>query len=359
EILALGSRVRGWLRQGRTDPIGACELERLDMNITVASTLPLGLDVSKRTIDACLLLSDGQKLRLTIPNCLAGFHQLVSWLHGLSVENVHVCLEPTGRYSSAVALFLHTRGYRISQVNSYAVLHHGRSKNLRSKTDRIDAYLLADYCLKENPPVWVPAEQSQSELRDIQGRLSAMEEMIRQEENRLEAGLDSPLVRLDIEEHIAQLLVRKRHLETAAKDLVRTNQSLNQNFAILTSIIGIGEVSAIRMLALIRFQRFDRGRQVACFAGMTPKKYESGTSIHKKEHISRRGNNELREALYFPAMVAMQHNPQLRAFADRLRQCGKAPKVIICAVMRKLLVLAAALIRKQEFYDPTKGIAPA
>jgi transposase len=157
--------------------------------------------------------------------------------------------------------------------------------------------LLADYCLKENPPVWVPAEQSQSELRDIQGRLSEVEEMIRQEENRLEAGLESALVRLDIEEHIAQLLVRRRRLETAAKELVRADQSLNQNFAILTSIIGIGEVSAIRMLALIRFERFERGRQVACFAGVTPKKYESGTSIHKKEHISRRGNTKLREAV--------------------------------------------------------------
>jgi transposase len=71
--------------------------------------------------------------------------------------------------------------------------------------------------------------------------------------------------------------------------------------------------------------------------------------------LFRSGSSELREALYFPAMVAIQHNPQMRAFADRLKEKGKPPKVIICSVMRKLLVLATTLIHKQQFYDPLKG----
>lgn len=329
------------------------------MNNVIGMGMTLGLDVSKRTIDACLLGRDGEKQRTSIPNCLAGFHQLISWLSGLSIEELHICLEPTGRYSRAIAAFLHGRGYKISQVNSYTVLNHGRSKNQRSKSDRIDAYLLADYCQKHNPPTWVPASQSYAQLRDLHGRITELQEMIQQEKNRLEAGFDSELVRQEVEEHVAYLMVKKQRLETAALELVRTDQAMERNYAILSSIVGIGKSSALSLLAFINFENFANGRKLACFVGITPAKYESGTSVHKREVISRKGNNDLRRSLYFPAMVAMQHNPQLLAFAERLKERGKPPKAIICAVMRKLIVLASTLIRKQEYYDATKGLATA
>jgi transposase len=315
----------------------------------------LGLDVSKLTIDACLLGGDRNKSRTQIPNNHAGFQQLMAWLNGIDTAELRVCLEPTGRYSRPLSLFLHQAGFKVSQVNSYAVLHHGRSKGIRSKNDRIDAFLLADYCMKEEPPEWFPPDQAQAELRELQGRLDALDECITQEKNRLQSGITSQVVRQDIEEHLAQLLVRRMQLEHAAKALVQTDPTLSNDFAILKSVIGLGEKSVIRLLALVQFRKFKAGRQTACFAGLTPRQYESGTSVHKKEHISRRGSSELREALYFPAMVAIQHNPQLRAFADRLKERGKPPKVVICAVMRKLLVLATALINKQEFYDSQKG----
>lgn len=316
----------------------------------------LGLDVSKLTLDVCLLSKDGKKTRTQVPNSLPGFRQLLLWLHGIDLSDLHVCLEPTGRYSRMVSHFLHNSGLKISQVNSYVVLHHGRSKGFRSKNDRIDAFLLADYCLKEDPPEWFPPDAAQDELKEILNRLEAVDEFIRQEKNRLEAGFESSIVRQDIEEHLGQLLVRKQHLEDAARDLVRKDLTLTGDFALLKSIIGFGEKSVIRLLALVPFRRFKTGRQLACFAGLTPRQYESGTSIHKKEHISRRGNSQLREALYFPAMVAMQHNPQLRKFAERLKNEGKPPKIVICAVMRKLLVLAAAVIRNQQFYDSQMGL---
>jgi transposase len=134
---------------------------------------------------------------------------------------------------------------------------------------------------------------------------------------------------------------------------------LSANFKIIHSIIGLGKTSSLALLSAVRFDQFSKPRSVGCFAGLTPRKYESGTSISKHECISRRGSSQLRKRLYFPAMVAMQHNPQMRAFAERLRAKGKPSKVIICAVMRKLLVLVATLIRKQVFYDSTMGMLPA
>ena len=319
--------------------------------------IALGLDVSKRTVDACLLFRDGRKANCRISNTTHGFNELLGWLHEFDKQQVHACLEPTGKYSRPLAFALHDAGLPVSQVNSYAVKNHGRSRKFRNKTDRIDAFLLADYCLKNDPPTWTPPAAAQTELRELQHRLANLDEQIRQERNRLEAGCESALVREDLEDSLGRLLVRKERLEKAATDLARSDDRLGPNYAILRSIIGIGDQSAIRLLSLVRFDQFERGRQVANFAGLAPAKFQSGTSISYPPRISKIGSSELRAGLYFPAMVAMQHNPQLRDFADRLKAKNKPSKVIICAVMRKLLVIAAALIRKQEFYDPSHNLA--
>lgn len=313
--------------------------------------IAVGLDVSKLTFDACVLVPGEKPMRNKFPNSTAGFRQLIAWLHGFSIEQLHACLEPTGIYSKGLANFLWNHGIRVSQVNSYAVQCHGRSKNFRSKTDRIDAFLLADFCQLQNPPVWEPPSALQAELKEIQHRLTCIDEHIRQEENRLESA-EFATVRDDVEENLGRLYVRRKRFEAAAKALVKQDESMSNKFAILKSIIGIGDTSAIRLLALVQFQNFADGRQVGCFAGLTPREFESGTSIHKRPRISRVGNSELRAALYFPAMVAMQHNPQMREFADRMRARNRPPKVILCAVMRKLLVLTTTLVNKQQFYDP-------
>lgn len=318
--------------------------------------MTLGLDVAKWLIEVCLLLSDGSLRKTTIDNSKHGFQKLLCWLHGLDLSNIHVCLEPTGKYSRAIAAYLHATGMKISQVNSYTVMCHGRSKNYRSKTDRIDAYLLADFCLKENPPAWSPPAPSQTEISELQARIANVEEMIAQERNRLEAVDSSTVVRQDIEEHLAQLMVRKQRLEKASRELVKSEPILANDFAIIKSIIGLGEKSTMRLLALVRFDQFKIPSTVGCFAGLTPRQYRSGTSVYKRDCISRIGSTQLRKSMYFPAMVAMQYNPQMRCFAERLRKNGKPPKVIICAVMRKLLVLAATLIKRQEFYNPAKGL---
>lgn len=323
----------------------------------MGTRVALGLDVAKSSIEACLLRPDQRRgARTSIDNSIAGGQKLLAWLHGTEMEDVHVCLEPTGKYSRVIAAFLHEAGLKVSQVNSYAVQSHGRSKNYRSKTDRIDAYLLADFCLKENPRSWEPPAPAQAELAEIQSRIDDLDEMLGQERNRLEAGNISAVVQHDIQEHIAQLLVRKAHLQKAARDVVRSDALLHANFDLIDSIIGLGPDSALALLSAVRFEQFRKPRSVGCFAGLTPRRYQSGTSISERECISRKGSNLLRKRLYFPALVAMQHNPQMRAFADRLRAKGKPGKVIVCAVMRKLLVLAATLIRKQERYDPDRGL---
>jgi transposase len=316
----------------------------------------LGLDVSKRTVDVCLIDPDGKRQRTQIANSPQGFEQLAVWLHGIEPAQIHACLEPTGRYSRGIATHLLERGYGVSQVNSFAVLSHGRSKGLRSKNDKIDAFLLADYCAKEKPPKWVPAAQSLVQLRDLESRIAQVDEMIGQEKNRLEAGTDSDAVRADIEEHVAYLSCRKERLRAAVRDLVRSDVVLKRKVEIVDSIIGIGSASATRLVSLLRFEEFDNAKQAGTFVGLVPRQYRSGTSVHRRECISRVGSPQIRELLYFPAMVAMQHNPQMRVFADRLIARGKPKKVVITAVMRKLVVLATTLVRKDEVYNADRAM---
>jgi len=310
----------------------------------------LGLDVAKLWFEACLLVPDAKPLKAKFPNNAGGFQQLSGWLHGFADRKLHACLEPTGIYSTALANFLWNNGIAVSQVNSYAVLNYGKAKNFRSKTDRIDAYLLADYCLTPNPPQWTPPAPTQAKLKELQHRLATVDEQVRAEENRLEVA-EFDVVREDIEESLGRLYVRRNRLEKELKAIALSDQALSSNFAIINSIIGLGEKSALRLLAFVQFEKFDDSRKVSSFAGLTPREFESGTSIHKRPRISRVGNAELRAALYFPAMSAIKNNPQMREFADRLKAKNKPPKVVICAVMRKLLVLASTLIRKQQLYD--------
>ena len=314
----------------------------------------LGLDVAKLKIDVCLLEPAG-KVRHTkiIGNSLEGFKQLMQWLSELQIDlgSIHASFEPTGNYSNALGYFLYAQGIRMSRVHSYAVLNHRKSQNLRSKTDKIDAYLLADYARKNEPALWEPPTKIQTDLRELQHRLASNDEAIRQEKSRLEAGVTCAAVQADIEGSLGNLVARQIQLEQALQKLVQSDERLTEDFKILDSIIGIGTKSALRMLALVQFEKFQTGRQVGCFAGLSPREEQSGASVRAKEVISKIGSAELRASLYFPAMVAKQHNPQLHEFAERLEAKGKPKKVILCAIMRKLLVLAHTLLSRREFYD--------
>lgn len=313
----------------------------------------IGLDVAKSKIDVCFLWPDGTKSRMKISNSEAGFRELMQVLHEVDLDQVHASFEATGPYSKKLGQFLFDTGMKVSRVNSHSVKSHGNSKKVRSKTDSIDAYLLADYTLMHQPPAWTPPTRTQEELRELQHRLSSIDEAIRQEENRLEVDYSSKAVCADIKENLGRLYVRKKLLEKSLKALVKTDARLDANYTILRSIVGLGDKSVIRLLALLHFEKFESGRQVGCFSGLTPSEHQSGTSIHSASKISRIGSSEIRAALYFPAMSAMQHNPQLRDFAMRLRERNKKPKVVICAVMRKLLVLGHSLIKNQTMYDPS------
>lgn len=311
----------------------------------------LGIDVSKLTIDVALMVGDKLRPR-KFDNNAAGFAHLQLWLEKNGGTGAHVCMEATGRYYEALAESLYSNSYTVSVVNPIRIKGYAKVELKRHKTDELDASLIARYCATQNPDLWKPMPTEIREVQEAERYLDALKEMKQQESNRLESLLVSRAVKETIQKHIEQINADIAELEKWLKDHVQSHERLAEHYRLITSIIGIGNVTAITWLGEIGYgDRFALSRQVESFTGLTTKKTQSGTSIHGRERLSKVGNRYLRKALYMPAMVAINHNPLIKSFAQRLRERGKPPMVIIGAVMRKLVRLIFAVVKSGKPFD--------
>lgn len=312
----------------------------------------LGIDVSKRKFDVALRRGDGKSRSRAFPNSEAGFQQLQGWLGRLGVERVHACLESTGTYGLALAQYLHRRGHVVSVVNPACIKAFADSELKRAKTDRVDAKLIARFCAAMAPQRWQPPPAHISQLQALVRRLESLQQMIQQERNRLQApGISEP-VRASLERTLELLEGELKQVRKQIADHIDRHPGLKGRRDLLCSIPGIGETTAARLLSEMSSIEFGRARQVAAYAGLVPSVRESGSSVRGRGRLSKRGNVRLRRALYWPAIVAMRHNPTLRAFAHRLREAGKPTMVIVAALMRKLLHIAFGVLKHGRPFDP-------
>ena len=306
----------------------------------------LGIDISKRCFDATLLWSSGKASHQAFSNTTEGFRKLKVWLARQKTGTVHACMEATGRYGEVLARFLIEGGHWVSVVNPKRIKAYGDSKLRRNKSDKADALLIAEFCLKETPRLWEPLQGEVYELQAMVRYLDALEKMRQQERNRLSAGLSSPTVREQIEEHIAYLEARMIQLRDKVQAHINRDRGLKRQQDLLISIPGIGELTAVKILAEIGdIRRFKSAKKLAAYAGLTPYQQDSGSSVRKRPRLSKLGNAHLRKALYLPAIVAKTHNPIVHAFCERLSSYGKCPMAIIGAAMHKLLRIAYGVLK--------------
>jgi len=312
----------------------------------------LGIDVSKEKFDVALRCADGRGRSRAFANGPAGFEQLQGWLGKLEAGWVHACLESTGTYGLALAGFLHEAGHTVSVVNPACIKAFGQSELSRAKTDRVDAKLIARFCAAMAPAPWQPPAPEVSELQGLVRRLARVQQMRQQERTRLATPGLSGTVRRSLVRTAEALEAEVTQLEEEIRRHLDEHPQLKQQRDLLCSIPGIGETTAQRLLSEMSSLGFGRARQLAAYAGLVPSPRESGTSVRGKSRLSKRGNVHLRRALYWPAIVAMRHNPVLRDFAARLLAAGKPKLVVIAAVMRKLLHLAFGVLKHQRPFDP-------
>jgi len=317
---------------------------------------PLGLDVSKQKFNACLLRADGKLRHKVFTNNPSGFSQLSDWLVKLGVERAHACLEATGTYGDSLAAYLHERGHIVSTVNPAAIKAYAQSRLSRTKTDRVDAALIAGFCAERRPPAWRPPAPELRELQALVRRLGALVEMRTAEENRLSSGVTVEAVRESVEGLIAHLSEQIRRTEALTRDHIDKHPGLKRQRELLDSIPGVGEATAAALLAEVPdIKQYRSARQVAAFAGLVPRERQSGSSVRGRVRLSKSGNARLRKALYFPAVTALRCSPFFQSWAEGLRARGKSKMAVIGAAMRKLVHLAYGVLKTGRPFDPEWG----
>jgi transposase len=313
----------------------------------------LGIDIAKLKFNVCLINLSGKLKHKLFPNNATGFEQLTQWLSKLGVRRVHACLEATGTYSEALALFLHDNGHTVSLINPAAIKAFAQSRLSRTKTDRVDAELIARFCLAQAPSAWTPLPAELRELQALVRRLESLIEMRVMEENRLSSLITVDSVRQSVEEHLAYLNEQIKRTEELIRNHINSNPTLRRQSQLLDSIPGIAETTAALLLSEITdITQYRSARQVAAYAGLVPRERQSGSSVRGRTRLSKIGNARLRRALYFPAITALRCSPFFQAWAEGLRQRGKSKMSIICAVMRKLVHLAYGVLKSGREFDP-------
>jgi transposase len=314
------------------------------------SAQTLGVDVSARWFDVARAAEvrrfaagpDG------IAACLA-------WLAELG-EPARVGMEATGTYHLPLATALHAAGHTVLVCNPLSIARYAQAVLARTKTDAADARRIARFCAAHDVVPWTPAPPAQQRLRAlVSTRATLVQEQLRLR-NRQHAAGDTACAEL-VAELQAPVLVaiagQIARVDAELATLARADGGPGEQMRLLTSVPGLGPTTAAVLLAGLPLDRLHGPRQVAAYVGLCPRERSSGSSVRGSGRIGPLGPAHLRKALYMPAVVAMRCNPVLRVFAERLRAAGKRPKVVITAVMRKLLLLAWAILRSGAPFSAT------
>lgn len=313
----------------------------------------VGIDISEGWFDCCIRVGEVFK-RAQFTNDSSGFNNLHKWLKKQAVVEPQIFMEATGRYWCDLANWAFKHGWLVTVVNPRCIRAFADSRLQYNKTDKLDAECILRFAEGARPGElrnWTPPEKAQQELKELQMEIAGLGKMIGQERNRLKSGVKNQTVKETIRKTLEFLEAQKKALEERALEVIKQDKKLGAEYKTLKRIKGFGDKTIRILLARVDFARFRKGKQLVAFAGIAPRKWESGKG-RKSEHISRVGHADLRSALYLPAVVAMTHDPEMAKLKQRLESQGKANKVIICAVMATLLRKAFALVRDSNAPNP-------
>jgi len=314
----------------------------------------LGIDLAKLSFDATLLLSTGEQHYACFSNNAEGFTQLQAWLLERNVSELHACMEATNIYWEALASWLHAHGYTVSVVNPARIKGFAQATMQRNKTDKLDSAVIAAFCAKHQPTAWEPVSEEQRRLRALVRHRDDLLQTQLQQQNRLRDTTDT-LVKASLTTLLKAITIELAAVERQIKEQLAAQTTMRTNLTLLTSIVGIGAVTAAKLLAeFADLEQYESAKAAAADAGLTPSHYESGTSVRRRPRMSKMGKTGIRAALYWPAITAMTRCPAIKAFAERLAARGKPKKVIIGAVMRKLVHICYGVLKHQTPYDPAK-----
>jgi transposase len=318
----------------------------------------LGVDLSKAYFDVRLLKLVEEELYARFDNNASGFAKLQKWLKAHGVSELHVCMEATNVYWEALAQFLYDKGYTVSVVNPARIKGFALSQLRRSKTDKLDSDVNAHFCRSQKPKAWKPATPEQRKLRSLVRHRDSLLQSLTQQKNRLVDCQDEEC-KDSLRTLISCFQTEIESTEAKIEKQIEQHPSLKQSYLLLRSVKGLGPVSSWTLLAeMPDLADYEDAAAAAADAGVTPSHHESGETVRRKSKISKVGKASVRGVLYLPALTAIRWNPIIKAFAERLEKKGKPFKVIILAVIRKLIHLAYGVLKNSTPFDPNYGKKP-
>lgn len=308
----------------------------------------VGIDVSCGQFDAVIELSD-RRYHASFKDTGRGLSEFHKWLQKHNHTSPHLFLEATGRYWEPLAIWSRKQGWGVTVCNPRYIRKFADSQGEINKTDKKDAGTVLAFAQTRKSTeirIWDPPSAAVNQIREIQMVLEGECKTRTANINRSRSGITTATAKAVLKADIEHSKKSQNFLEREALAVIKADEKLNAMFKVITSIKGIGTKTAIVLLARVDFSLFQKGRQLVAFAGLAPRKYQSGKTVKKKDQISRVGHADLRAAMYLPAIVSMTHDPEMRKYKERLEQQGKPKKVIICAIMARLLRTVFALVRQ-------------
>jgi transposase len=309
----------------------------------------IGVDVSQDFLDAHVRPTS---VRRRFPNTPAGIAELVAWVRPLGAERI--LFESTGPYQIAAVGALLAEGLPAVVVNARQVRDFAKAMNYLAKTDAIDAAVIAHFgevATTTVRPLVSEEIRSLRELYDRRGQLVHMRAMEKNQKHSATVARASAKVLQSIDKHIAYLEKQIQDLEDRMDRLIENSAAFQARNEILKTITGIGpQVSRTLLIHLPELGQFTR-QKISALVGLAPFNDDSGDHVGQR-HI-RGGRNKVRVGMYQAAIAAIRHCPRMKAFYAALKARGKASRVAIIAIARKLLVLANAMIRDMTPYHET------
>jgi transposase len=326
-----------------------CDFTLLEVKM---SKVVLGIDVSKKKLDLALL-KNGEFFCKTVNNNQEGFEKILHFLTVQKVEKPEIYLESTGSYSKAVSNFFFDLEFSVKLVNPAKIHYFAKSKLQKNKTDKADSKTIAEYGSLFDEPNYEKMSEQIEELQGLYRCLNSLKDQSVQCKNHLENEESLPKSVADIWHSMLENVENQiEETEKLIKKIIKSDEKLKKDFDNLQTIPGIGETTAVAILAEVEnINKFANARQLAAFVGVVPHEKTSGTSIHAKPKITKGGNSVLRKALHFPAIAAIRHSEIFGEIAQSLVDRGKRKMQAITAVARRLLHVIFGVLKSGKEFD--------
>ncbi|MEA3331962.1 MAG: IS110 family transposase [Campylobacterota bacterium] len=315
----------------------------------------IGIDMAKYDF-MCAVESEDKSIQFVHPklaNTTRGFDKLKQWITKIvpkqKVGSIHIGVESTGGYETPLVEWvrIHT-DFLITVINPSQVKYFGKTKLIRTKTDKVDARLIACYMATYNPePTPVPPRGVKG-LKSLTRHLEHLKSKRASEKTYIQ-NVQNSQIKTMIKQTIRSYDRQIEKVEQHINEHFDKYPDLKSNRNLLISITSIGSVTAATMLSELNGSLIPK-QQVA-HAGLAPRERQSG-QYKGKAKLCKAGNRRIRTALYLPTLSAIQHNPIIAPFYKKLISRGKLKMVAVCACMRKLLHIIVGVLKNQIPFDP-------